>query len=86
MKTTPVITLSNWSYPTAANCCVFPAWMEAVDGDAWIEVKTEGGRLTVRVIVLLWNALSRCADLRSAHGNAAGESVGTHGGDAQGWS
>jgi hypothetical protein len=54
VKTTPVIALSNWSYPTAANCCVFPAWMEAVDGDAWIEVKTEGGRLTVRVIGLLW--------------------------------
>src|SRR6185295_4983441 len=47
VKTTPVIALSNWSYPTAANCCVFPAWMEAVDG------------------------------------NAAGESVGTHRGDAR---
>ena len=54
VKTTPVITASNWSYPTAENCCTFPAWMEAVDGDALIEVKTEGGRLTVKMMALLW--------------------------------
>jgi len=56
--------------------------MLAFDGEAWIEVRTDGGRFTVKVMALLWTPWAEAHDLRSAHRHAARESGGVHSRDA----